>query len=63
MNESKGVLNHNDVKPALSSRSMRLSETSTGYIPPAYTFIQAKKEAECYKGVIDLECEVQPEPG
>ncbi|KAL9857149.1 putative hydrolase [Arabidopsis thaliana] len=30
---------------------------------PAHTFIQVKREAECCKGVIDLDCEVQPEPG
>ncbi|XP_019094422.1 PREDICTED: Fanconi anemia group J protein homolog [Camelina sativa] len=59
------VLIHNDVKPkiALRSRSMRLPESYPGYVPAAHTFIQVKKETESFKGVIDLDCEVQTEPG
>ncbi|EOA37435.1 hypothetical protein CARUB_v10011496mg [Capsella rubella] len=48
MKESKGVLDHNDVKPNIHS---------------ANPIIQVKKEAECCKGVIDLECGAQLEPG
>ncbi|VVA92008.1 unnamed protein product [Arabis nemorensis] len=74
MNESKGFLDHKDWQPKIAegSRSMQLSGVNYGTSisqlssrgdVPAQTFIQVKEEAECCKEVIDLECDVQPEPG